>query len=307
MQKTRNGIATSFAWDQAAGLPLLLEESTDGASTSYVTGPRGFPLEEVTPSGDVLFYHQDQLGSTRMLTDSSGASVETYSYDAYGNDRASGSVDQPLRFAGQYRDNESALYYLRARYYDPMPAQLVSRDLAAQATRQPYGYAAENPVNAADPSGLACWPWQLFNGQCDYQIHGPSLDQLEQNREALKGTFAGDLIRFDPLIAAAEDVNARWHCATDVSDGDLIWDAIGVGSLGVGVGGELLGGAATEALQTGRALSWWHPIAKFGYWIKGTSLGALSSGLEAISTVGRKLSDLNWLWSDLKDWTQTVY
>ena len=56
----------------------------DGA-TSYVTGPGGQPLEQISPDGRVLFYHKDQLGSTRALTDVYGHVVARYSYDGYGN------------------------------------------------------------------------------------------------------------------------------------------------------------------------------------------------------------------------------
>jgi uncharacterized protein RhaS with RHS repeats len=57
----------------------------------------------------------DQLGSGRALTSQSGAVVATYAYDSYGQpDVSTGSVANPFRYAGQYRDAESGLCYLRA-------------------------------------------------------------------------------------------------------------------------------------------------------------------------------------------------
>jgi len=54
-------------------------------------------------------------------------------------------------------DSESGLYYLRARYYDPATAQFMSRDPAVATTMAPYSYAAGDPLDATDPSGmLAC-------------------------------------------------------------------------------------------------------------------------------------------------------
>jgi len=98
------------------------------------------------------------LGSTRLVTDSSGSNQATYTYDVYGNLAAStGTVTNPLRFAGQYRDGESSLYYLRARYYDPATAQFISRDPAVVTTREPYAYVGDNPLNATDPAGLLSW------------------------------------------------------------------------------------------------------------------------------------------------------
>ena len=46
------------------------------------------------------------------------------------------------------------LYYLRARYYDPTTAQFLTRDPLVAKTMSPYGYAAGDPLNASDPSGL---------------------------------------------------------------------------------------------------------------------------------------------------------
>ena len=41
-----------------------------------------------------------------------------------------------------------------ARYYDPATGQFLTRDPLVDATGQPYAYAADNPVNFADPLGL---------------------------------------------------------------------------------------------------------------------------------------------------------
>ena len=124
--------------------------STFGVSANLTTIVVAIPQP---PS--VLFYQTDQLGSTRLLTDSAGAVRWTSSYDAYGNNVGStGSYPTPLSYAGQYRDAESGLSYLRARYYDPSTAQFLSRDPAVAATRDPYGYVADNPLNGTDPAGL---------------------------------------------------------------------------------------------------------------------------------------------------------
>ena len=59
-----------------------------------------------------------------------------------------------FQYAGQYSDSESGLQYDRARYYDPAVGGFISRDPAAAATRQPYGYEADSPINGSDPGGL---------------------------------------------------------------------------------------------------------------------------------------------------------
>jgi RHS repeat-associated protein len=163
VSKTVAGQSEAFVWDTADGLPVLLQ---DGA-TSYVTAPGGMPLEQVSGS-TVFYYHQDQLGSTRALTDATGSVVANYSYDAFGNLTAqSGSINNPFLFSGQYRDAETGLYYLRARYYDPGTAQFISRDPEVSSTWEPYAYAADNPLNLTDPSGMAWWGL-ISNSTNDY-------------------------------------------------------------------------------------------------------------------------------------------
>jgi len=156
--KTVAATTTRLGWDTAEGLPLVLGETTAGATTSYVYGPGGLPVERIDASGAVLYYHHDRLGSTRSLTDPAGAVVATYSFDPYGKPVAStGSVTQPFGYAGQYTDAETGLVYLRARYYDPATGQFLSRDPLTATTRSPYGYADGDPLSHIDPTGLCPW------------------------------------------------------------------------------------------------------------------------------------------------------
>jgi RHS repeat-associated protein len=120
----------------------------------YVTGYGGLPLEQVTSTGAAYYYHLDQLGSVRAMTDSTGTPQNMYAFDPYGNITSSTApLANPFGFAGQYRDSESSLYYLRARYYDPSTGQFISRDRITALTREPYSYAADNPPNLTDPGG----------------------------------------------------------------------------------------------------------------------------------------------------------
>jgi RHS repeat-associated protein len=146
---------TAYMWNVAGSLPLLLKDG----STAYVYGPGGLPLEQVN-TGVTYWYHHDQLGSTRLVTNSSGAIAATYTFDPYGGLAAStnpGGITNPFGFCAQYQDSESGVYYLRARYYDPATAQFVAADPATGTTRTPYSYSLNNPLNGQDPTGL-CWP-----------------------------------------------------------------------------------------------------------------------------------------------------
>jgi RHS repeat-associated protein len=105
----------------------------------------------------VQFLHADQLGSTRLLTDLSGAVVGSFAYTPYGQLAGkTGTADTALRFTGQYTDPTGYLY-LRARVYDPATGVFLSRDPLNILTREAYGYVAGNPLQGTDPTGL--WGW----------------------------------------------------------------------------------------------------------------------------------------------------
>ena len=148
--KTVSGIASQQTWDLAEGLPLIVRDG----STNYITGPGGLPIEQVS-GASVYYFQQDQLGSTRLLSDSTGTAADTWTYDPYGNVSSStGTEANPFTFSGQYFDSESGLAYLRARLYDPASGQFISRDPVTSASGQPYEYVADSPLNGSDPSGL---------------------------------------------------------------------------------------------------------------------------------------------------------
>jgi len=148
----------------ADGLGNVMQETTGPATTSYLYGPGGLPVEQVTPAGTALFYHHDQLGSTRVLTDANGTLQGTYSYDPYGNVTSAAGAPNPLRYAGQYTDPETGLVYLRARYYDPSTGQFLTRDPVTAITQAPYSYVDDDPLNNTDPSGLCTLG--LFGKHC---------------------------------------------------------------------------------------------------------------------------------------------
>ena len=91
-----------------------------------------------------------------LVRASDGAIVAQYGFDPYGPEDA-GSVDtvtNPLKFAAREYDAEDGLYYMRARYYDPMLERFASEDPVGLAGGMNlYTYANDDPINGRDPSG----------------------------------------------------------------------------------------------------------------------------------------------------------
>jgi RHS repeat-associated protein len=149
--QTISGTTTYMAWDLAEELPLLLSDGTN----SYIYGPEGLPIEQISSGGTTLYLHHDQQGSTRLLTGSAGTSEATFTYDSYGNLTGhTGTATTPLGYDGQYTSSDTGLIYMRARAYDPATAQFLSVDPLAPITEAPYTYTYDNPINGADPTGL---------------------------------------------------------------------------------------------------------------------------------------------------------
>jgi len=66
---------------------------------------------------DKVYYHFDGLGSVIALSDENTDIVERYSYDVFGEPNRTSDVNNPYMFTGRRYDDETGLYYYRARYY----------------------------------------------------------------------------------------------------------------------------------------------------------------------------------------------
>ncbi|SCC35263.1 RHS repeat-associated core domain-containing protein, partial [Gilliamella intestini] len=63
--------------------------------------------------------------------------------------------DNPLRFQGQYYDEETGLHYNLNRYYDPFTGRYITQDpLGILGGLNSYQYAGSDPINWVDPLGL---------------------------------------------------------------------------------------------------------------------------------------------------------
>ncbi len=127
MKKAVGGTTTQFVYD---GLNPVQE--LDGASTPSVTANllTGLGIDEYftrSDSGGPVSFLTDALGSTVALTNSSGSINVGYAYEPFGNVTMSGSNNNPYQFTGRENDN-TGLYYYRARYYSPTYQRFVGQD-----------------------------------------------------------------------------------------------------------------------------------------------------------------------------------
>uniref|UniRef100_UPI001B802595 RHS repeat-associated core domain-containing protein n=1 Tax=Desulfobulbus elongatus TaxID=53332 RepID=UPI001B802595 len=117
----------------------------------------GLPLAMVTGDGSMYYYHTDHLGTPLRLTDASGTVVWAADYQPFGKATLLvNTVENNLRFLGQYFDAETGLHYNWHRYYDPDIGRYLSADpIGLEAGVNVYAYVNNDPVNKIDPWGLA--------------------------------------------------------------------------------------------------------------------------------------------------------
>jgi RHS repeat-associated protein len=149
-----NGVGTDLLVDTSGGLSHVVAEVDSSGAVSVLYVRAGGTLLEEVRGGVAKMYEADGLGSTRSLLDGSGATTDTYSYDAFGNTVSSTGTDgNPYRFAGERLIENTGMYQNRARWLDTRTGRFVSVDPAVDATSSPYGYGSQDPVNRVDATG----------------------------------------------------------------------------------------------------------------------------------------------------------
>ncbi|NJK65053.1 MAG: RHS repeat-associated core domain-containing protein [Synechococcaceae cyanobacterium SM2_3_1] len=122
------------------------------------------PLLRLENCGTV-YYLTDAMGSVIGLVDENGQKVADFSYDGFGNFRSGAGLGIPaevvgdFRFHGQWFEQNTGLYHLRARDYDPISGRFLSRDPVEMIQEipeslDPYQFVYNNPEINSDPSGL---------------------------------------------------------------------------------------------------------------------------------------------------------
>ncbi len=114
-------------------------------------------LAQIRPTNQVYYYHNDHLGTPRVMTNSTGAVAWKALYAAFGAANVViSAVESNFRFPGQYYDAETDLHYNWNRYYDPKTGRYITADpIGLAGGINLFGYVGENPVVGYDTSGLA--------------------------------------------------------------------------------------------------------------------------------------------------------
>jgi RHS repeat-associated protein len=150
VKKTVNGVTTYYLSDDY--------EVTNGVATKYILLSGMLIAKRVGTAQSWI--HTDAMGSLESETDSRGGELQRKVYKPYGDilSTLSSTYVESRGFTGQ-RQDETGLFYLHARYYDPALARFIQPDPTVPSKnlvgRNRYAYAGNDPVNANDANGYS--------------------------------------------------------------------------------------------------------------------------------------------------------
>jgi len=147
----RNNYRLDFHYD-AQGLLFAFTHSVGASSNKY-------------------YYLRDALLNIIGITDNQGNIVCEYSYNSWGihrvlnadgsinNDKTSVAHLNPYRYKGYYWDEQTGLYYLQSRFYDPEIMRFISADdirfinASSIGGLNLFAYCLNNPISFIDSNG----------------------------------------------------------------------------------------------------------------------------------------------------------
>ncbi len=159
----QNGLATSFHYGPDG--ELLYEQDQAGNSKAYVW-LNGRPLARIDNDAQIYYYHVDHLGTPQAMTDATGTVVWKAYYDPFGGATLRVStIENNLRFPGQYYDRETGMQQNYFRDYDATTDRYLEFDPSGlDGGLNGYEYARSNPLIYTDPLGLAYFASRPLSG-----------------------------------------------------------------------------------------------------------------------------------------------
>ncbi|MGE5052921.1 MAG: RHS repeat-associated core domain-containing protein [Acidobacteriota bacterium] len=219
IQKSGSLGTTNYVYDG----PNLVEELDNGGNVlaRYTNQMRvDEPLTELRV-GTTSYYLQDGLGSVTSLSNGSGALANTYTFDSYGKLTAStGTLTNPFQYTGRESDQETGLYYYRARYYDSNVGRFISEDpIGLQGGPNFYAYVGNDPVDFNDPRGLLPRPRPPYRWRyCTANEVSECTKTCEAQGKEFESCRVSQTYRIIRLVNGGEWVDGPLSCSCKEND-----------------------------------------------------------------------------------------
>jgi RHS repeat-associated protein len=163
----------------------------------------------MTAGGVNYYLCYDQVGTLRVVTDTSGAIVKQINYDSFGNviSDSNPSLAVPFGFAGGLYDPDTGLVHFGARDYDPGTGMWTAKDpiLFGGGSSNLYGYVQNDPINFIDPLGLSAASqaaWRNFGAAAGLLLSLP-VDAFEDLSTLGAGALANPATTAGMMVGGA--------------------------------------------------------------------------------------------------------
>ena len=221
---------TRFVWD---GSHLL----QDGRYTYLYTDPDSYePLAQehnhTNTEGEsrqqILYFHCDQIGIPREMTDKDGNLLWFGNYTGWGRlkeeTKVTDSAYQPFRLQNQYADRETGLHYNFFRYYEPDVGRFINQDPIRLWGGNNFYQFAPNVQGWVDIFGLynaqKCASIAARIENLKYEIYVKRIPALESNPnnlpwrigpgEALRDTVRGHVKLLNAAYSKLAKAEKEW-------------------------------------------------------------------------------------------------
>ncbi len=221
---------TQVSYDLTGSRILSETRTSDNVNTTiyYLYDDNGSIIGLIY-DGITYYYQKNIQGDIMNIIDQNGDSVVSYKYNAYGMiTDVSGSMaatlggDNVFRYRGYYYDEESGLYYLNSRYYDPETGRFINADEVVDTESvlscNIFTYCENNPIILIDKYGMI--PRWVILGVIHSAINGSSVFSWPQyyNAKSILSAAGNGYLRSKKLEASRTLYNhAMWKHGKNLS------------------------------------------------------------------------------------------
>ena len=168
IKKTVNGMEYNYIY--SGDTVIAITRSDNSSVLNFICDENGDYIGFTYGSG-TYYYIRNLQNDVVAIADTNKNVLAIYSYDPWGNCTVSGKFANtigdinPIRYRGYFYDEETGLYYVSSRYYDPEIGRFINAD--SQLNQKDgilgynmFAYCHNNPIMYSDPTGhsitLAC-------------------------------------------------------------------------------------------------------------------------------------------------------
>lgn len=161
-------------------------------------------------NGNLYYFEKNLQDDIIGIIDENGSKIVTYVYDSWGkilsikdqngNDISTnlnhiGNIN-PFRYRSYYYDQETGLYYLNHRYYNPEIGRFISPDIVLGANEDMlsynlYAYVSNNPISNCDKTGNGKYFNKFVSTITNLFTKKPKKKSKKQKKKKKKSSVAG--------------------------------------------------------------------------------------------------------------------